>query len=147
MVISVKFSMKKIIAFILILSSAAVLFCGCGKKDKDTAGSKSDGSTTSQSSEGIDVVTVDDMDETAVEIDFETGSIISLPSDKSNSSSSSEVSETIGEAGTSDSNSSNTSSGSSSSSSSSSGSSSEASNSSSGSSSEEDGMGGFNPWE
>lgn len=133
--------MKRIIAFILVLSSVAVLFCGCGKKDKDTTGSKSDGATDSQSSEGFDAVTVDDMEENTLVVDFETGSVISVPSDKSNNSSQSEINEAIEEAGTSDSSSSNTSSSASSSSTSSS------SGSSSSSSSEEDGMGGFGPWE
>lgn len=137
--------MKKIITFVLILCIGCLLFSGCGKKDKD---SNESGANTS---EGVDGVAVDDMGEETIVEDFDTGSIISVPSDNktdskkesnSEASSASKVTEVVEEAGKPSSGSSDSSSGSSSGSSSSSSSSS----SSGSSSSSEDVMGGFPPW-
>ena len=135
--------MKKIITFVLIFSIGCLFFCGC-KKDKDSNGANT--------SEGVDAVAVGDMEEETVVVDFETGSIISVPSDKndnktdskkesnSEASSASKVTEVVEEAGKPSSGSSDSSSGSSS------GSSSSSSSSSGSSSSSEDVMGGFPPW-
>lgn len=146
--------MKKIITFVLILCIGCLLFCGCGKKDK---GSNELGANTS---EGVDGVAVDDMGEETVVVDFDTGSIISVPSDnktdsnnesKNEASTTDKVTEIVDEAGRPSSGTSASSSGSSSkesssSSSSSSNASSSVSTPSGGSSSEEDVMGGFPPW-
>lgn len=135
--------MKKIITFVLILCIGCLLFSGCGKKDKD---SNESGANTS---EGVDGVAVDDMGEETIVEDFDTGSIISVPSDNktdskkesnSEASSASKVTEVVEEAGKPSSGSSDSSSGSSS------GSSSSSSSSSGSSSSSEDVMGGFPPW-
>lgn len=129
--------MKKLIVSILILCLTAVLFCGCGKKSDKNA-------TESQISmtEGVDEISVENIEENAVEIDFETGSVISAPSDKDSSTSSSGPSETL-----------DTPSSSTSSDSSSSGASSSDSGSSSGSSFDASGdesretNSGFSPWQ
>lgn len=138
--------MKKVITFVSILCIGCLLFCGCGKKDKE---SNKSGVNTS---EGADGVAVGDMGEETVVVDFETGSVISVPSEKndnntdskkesnSEASSASKVTEVVEEAGKPSSGSSDSSSGSSSGSSSTSGSSSDSSSSS------EDVMGGFSPW-
>lgn len=154
--------MKKIITFVLILCIGCLLFSGCGKKDKD---SNESGANTS---EGVDGVAVDDMGEETIVEDFDTGSIISVPSDnktdsknesKSEASTTSRVTEIVNEAGKPSSGSSTSSSGSSSKVSSSSSSSTSSvtssttsssyspSDTSSGSSSSEDIMGGFPPWQ
>ena len=145
--------MKKIITFLLILCSVALLFCGCGKKEKNTSESGNVSGTESQESvaDGIDGVPVDDMDEDTVVVDFETGSIISVPSGKNDTAASSSTGEILIEAGQEPS----LSSGSSSSSSSGvSGSSTGSSSNGSGSSSipsnaaeSQDTMAGFGPWE
>ena len=132
--------MKKIITFVLIFSIGCLFFCGC-KKDKVSNGANT--------SEGVDGVDVGDMEEETVVVDFETGSIISVPSEKKDNktdsknesktdsknesknedSSAVKITENVEEAGKP-----------------SSGSSDSSSSSGSGSSSE-DVMGGFNPWE
>ena len=134
--------MKKIITFVLIFSIGCLFFCGC-KKDKDSNGANT--------SEGVDAVAVGDMEEETVVVDFETGSIISVPSDKNDNktdsknesknedSSAGKITEIIEEAGKPSSGSSD--------SNSSSGSSSTSGSSSDSSSSSEDVMGGFSPWE
>ena len=144
--------MKKLIIFVSILCIGCLFFCGCGKKDKD---SNQSGANTS---EGVDGVAVDDMGEDTVVVDFETGSIISVPSDnktdsknesKNEASTTDKVTEVVDEAGRPSSGSSTSSSGSSSkvsSSSSSSNASSQPSTPSEGSSSDSV-MGGFSPWE
>lgn len=146
--------MKKAIIFALMLCLGCLLFCGCGKKDK---GSNELGTNTS---EGVDGVAVDDMGEETIVEDFDTGSIISVPSDnktdsnnesKNEASTTDKVTEIVDEAGRPSSGTSASSSGSSSkesssSSSSSSNASSSVSTPSGGSSSEEDVMGGFPPW-
>ena len=133
--------MKKVITFVLILCVGCLSFCGC-KKDKD--------SNEANTSEGVDAVDVDDMGEETVVVDIETGSIISVPSEKndnktdskkesnSEASSASKVTEVVEEAGKPSSGSSD--------SNSSSGSSSTSGSSSDSSSSSEDVMGGFSPW-
>lgn len=140
--------MKRIITLILIICSAALLFCSCGKKDNN--GTSNSGSESQVSmTEGIDGVPVDDMDEDTVVVDFETGSIISVPSGKNDTSASSSTGEILTEAGQEPSSSSSSSS-SSGSSGSSAGSSSNASSSSSTPSSgvaSQDAMAGFSPWE
>lgn len=146
--------MKKVITFVSILCIGCLLFCGCGKKDKE---SNKSGVNTS---EGADGVAVGDMGEETVVVDFETGSVISVPSNKTNSktetTSSSTTTEIVTEAGEPSSASSTSSSGSSSkvlssslssSSSSSTDASSEPSTPSGGSSSKDSVMGGFSPWE
>ena len=135
--------MKKVITSILILCLIAVLFCGCGKKtDKGGAESSNASGTSSQISmtEGVDEISVENIEENAVEIDFETGSIISAPANKDNSSSSSSPSENLGTPSTS------TSSASSSSEASSSDSGSDSSSDASGVQSQ-DTMSGFSPWQ
>lgn len=144
--------MKKVITFVSILCICCLLFCSCGKKDKD---SNKSGANTSES---VDGVAVDDMGEDTVVVDFETGSIISVPSDNKNdskneskneASTTDKVTEIVDEAGRPSSGSSTSSSGSSSkvsSSSSSSNASSQPSTPSEGSSSDSV-MGGFSPWE
>ena len=47
--------------------------------------------------EGVNEISASNIEDTAVEIDFETGSVISVPSNKNNSSSSSKPSETFGD--------------------------------------------------
>ena len=144
--------MKRIITLILIICCLALLSCGCGKKNnKGNSGSGDVSGTESQGSvaEGVDGVPVDDMDENTVVVDFETGSIISVPSGKNDTSASSSTGEILTEAGQEPSSSSSSSS-SSGSSGSSAGSSSNASSSSSTPSSgvaSQDAMAGFSPWE
>ena len=147
--------MKKVITFVSILCIGCILFCGCGKKDKD---SNKSGANTSES---VDGVAVDDMGEETVVVDFDTGSIISVPSNKNEdkndsnneTSSSSATTEIVTEAGEPSLGSSNTPSSSSSKAANSSSSSSSSSNASSQPSTPSEGsssdsvMGGFSPWE
>ena len=86
--------MKRLIVLISVLCLIAVALCGCGKK-KNKDGSESGTSTQTSGTEsqismteGVDEISVSDAEENAVVIDFDTGSVISAPSDKNNSSSS-----------------------------------------------------------
>ena len=154
--------MKKVIIFLLILCIGCLLFSSCGKKDKD-----SDKSGTS-TADGVDGVAVDDMGEETIVEDFDTGSIIYVPSNnktdsknenKNEASTTGKVTEIVDEAGRPSSGSSTSSSGSSSKVSSSSSSSTSSvtsgttsssassSNPPSDNSSSEDIMGGFPPWQ
>ena len=94
--------MKKILISVLVVCFVSVVICGCDKKtDKD--GTKSTSSQTNSAdaqlnmTEGVDEVTIEDNEENALEIDFETGSVISRPSNKNNSSSSDASKDTVGE--------------------------------------------------
>ncbi len=99
--------MKKVITGISIFCLIAILFCGCGKKnDKGDSNSANASGTSSQTggtdsqvsmTEGVNEISASNIEDTAVEIDFETGSVISVPSNKNNSSSSSKPSETFGD--------------------------------------------------
>lgn len=145
--------MKKTLVTALALCLASVMICGCGKKtDKDSTNSKNTDSTSSQTNaadaqlnmtEGVDEITIDDNEENTLEIDFETGSVISRPSNKDNSASSDTSKDTVGEQIPSE-----TSSGASSNSTSSSGSSSGASGGASESSDDEETqtMSGYSHW-
>lgn len=141
-------SITSIISIISISLLVVALLCGCGKKnDKDTSGSKDVGSTESQVSmtEGTDEISVQEIEENAIEVDFETGSVISAPSNKDNSSSEASKAPVMGEAGVSNS---STASGSSTSSGSSA--SSDAANSSSESTNpteSQETMGDYKPWQ
>ena len=149
-------SITSIISIISISLLVVALLCGCGKKnDKDASGSKDVGSTESQVSmtEGTDEISVQEIEENAIEVDFETGSVISAPSNKDNSSSEASKAPVMDEAGVSNSSTasgSSTSSGSSASSSSSSSASSDAANSSSESTNpteSQETMGDYKPWQ
>ena len=139
---------KSITSIISISLLVVALLCGCGKKnDKDASGSKDVGSTESQVSmtEGTDEISVQEIEENAIEVDFETGSVISAPSNKDNSSSEASKAPVMGEAGVSNS---STASGSSTSSGSSA--SSDAANSSSESTNpteSQETMGDYKPWQ
>ena len=139
---------KSITSIISITLLVVALLCGCGKKnDKDASGSKDVGSTESQVSmtEGTDEISVQEIEENAIEVDFETGSVISAPSNKDNSSSEASKAPVMGEAGVSNS---STASGSSTSSGSSA--SSDAANSSSESTNpteSQETMGDYKPWQ
>ena len=97
--------MKKLLTFISIICIISVLFCGCGKKnDKGDSKSANASGTSSQTSDtdsqvsmtqGVDEVEVDDMEGNTVIEDFETGSIIFVPSNKNNSSLSTDASEIV----------------------------------------------------
>lgn len=76
--------MKKLIIFISIICLIAVLFCGCGEKNN-----KDKTEPQISMTQGVDEVAVDELEGNTVVEDFETGSIISVPSSKDNSSSSS----------------------------------------------------------
>ena len=139
---------KSITSIITISLLVVALLCGCGKKnDKDASGSKDVVSTESQVSmtEGTDEISVQEIEENAIEVDFETGSVISAPSNKDNSSSEASKAPVMGEAGVSNS---STASGSSTSSGSSA--SSDAANSSSESTNpteSQETMGDYKPWQ
>ena len=139
---------KSITSIISISLLVVALLCGCGKKNgKDASGSKDVGSTESQVSmtEGTDEISVQEIEENAIEVDFETGSVISAPSNKDNSSSEASKAPVMGEAGVSNS---STASGSSTSSGSSA--SSDAANSSSESTNpteSQETMGDYKPWQ
>ena len=139
---------KSITSIISISLLVVALLCGCGKKnDKDASGSNDVGSTESQVSmtEGTDEISVQEIEENAIEVDFETGSVISAPSNKDNSSSEASKAPVMGEAGVSNS---STASGSSTSSGSSA--SSDAANSSSESTNpteSQETMGDYKPWQ
>lgn len=139
---------KSITSIISIFLLVVALLCGCGKKnDKDASGSNNVGSTESQVSmtEGTDEISVQEIEENAIEVDFETGSVISAPSNKDNSSSEASKAPVMGEAGVSNS---STASGSSTSSGSSA--SSDAANSSSESTNpteSQETMGDYKPWQ
>ena len=141
-------SITSIISIISISLLVVALLCGCGKKnDKDASGSNDVGSTESQVSmtEGTDEISVQEIEENAIEVDFETGSIISAPSNKDNSSSEASKAPVMDEAGVSNS---STASGSSTSSGSSA--SSDAANSSSESTNpteSQETMGDYKPWQ
>lgn len=71
--------MKRIITVLTVICLIAVLVCGCGKKKDNTAsGSNSAGSDIS-TTQGVDEITVSSPEENAVEVDFETGKVISKP--------------------------------------------------------------------
>lgn len=144
---------KAIITSVSILCLMALFFCGCGKKnDKGNSESANTSGTSSQASgtdsqvsmtEGVDEISVSNIEDNAIEIDFETGSVISVPSNKNNSSSSSKPNGTLGDPSTSSSSSTDSSSNASSSSSSSS----EVSSAESGGDESRDTNSGFSPWQ
>ena len=94
--------MKKILISVLVVCFVSVVICGCGKKtDKDGTNSTSSQTNSADAqlnmTEGVDEVTIEDNEENAMEIDFDTGSVISRPSNKNNSSSSDASKDTVGE--------------------------------------------------